>query len=185
MKFRMIAFVFIIFTVFILGLLFLSGYIFNQTKNSSHTTCNCNEGECAVIPIFSPTDSEQIFDFINNAKHEIKVEVYEFSYRNLADALVDAKERNVSVKVILEQSVYQNSNTFNYLLNRGIDVNWASKKFHNTHSKFVVIDGSIVFVGSLNWSENALKFNREASVIIYSKETAGEFERIFDADFNS
>jgi phosphatidylserine/phosphatidylglycerophosphate/cardiolipin synthase-like enzyme len=174
MNFKLVALILILFTV---GLLLF----FNQTKIFSHTLCSCNEG--AVTPVFSPIDSEQIFDLIGNAKHQIKVEVYEFSYRDLADALVKARERGVSVKVILEHSVYQNNNMFNYLLNKGIDISWASKKFHNTHSKFMIIDDSIVFVGSLNWSQNALKYNREASVIIYSKETASEFERIFDADF--
>jgi len=45
------------------------------------------------------------------------------------------------------------------------------------------VDDEIVLVGSLNWSLNAMKNNREASVIIYSKEVASEFERIFDEDF--
>jgi phosphatidylserine/phosphatidylglycerophosphate/cardiolipin synthase-like enzyme len=48
----------------------------------------------------------------------------------------------------------------------------------------MVIDGSVVLVGSMNWSEYALHKNREASVIIYSKEVAAEFEKIFDSDFN-
>jgi len=141
----------------------------------------CSEG--TVKPVFSPYNSEAVFELIRNAKREIKLEVYEFSYKKLADALADAKQRGVSVKVILEPSVYQNSKTFSYLLNSGVDVSWASKKFHNTHSKFAVIDDNIVFVGSTNWSENALISNREASVIIYSAEISSEFEKIFDMDF--
>jgi phosphatidylserine/phosphatidylglycerophosphate/cardiolipin synthase-like enzyme len=35
----------------------------------------------------------------------------------------------------------------------------------------------------MNWSENALENNREASVIIYSQKISEEFEKIFDADF--
>lgn len=150
-----------------------------QTRYFSSTACH--EGD--VTPVFSPYNSEEIFELIKNAKHEIKVEVYEFSYRDLADALVKERENGISVKVIFEPSVYNNKDIFNYLLNSGIDVSWASKKFHNTHSKFMIIDDSIVFVGSLNWSENAIKYNREASVIIYSKEIAGSFEKIFDMDF--
>jgi phosphatidylserine/phosphatidylglycerophosphate/cardiolipin synthase-like enzyme len=174
MKLKMTAFSLFVFAA---GLLLL--FFFCQTKNNSNVTCN--EGE--VTSIFSPTDSEQIFSLINDAKYEIKVEVYEFSYARLATALIKAKEHGASIKVILEHSVYQNTNMFNYLLNNGIDVSWASKKFHNTHSKFMIIDGDIVFVGSMNWSENALEFNREASVIVYSKEIAIQFEKIFDMDF--
>jgi phosphatidylserine/phosphatidylglycerophosphate/cardiolipin synthase-like enzyme len=144
-------------------------------------SASCHEGD--VKPIFSPHNSEELFNLIKNAKNEIKLEVYEFSYRALADALGDARERGVSVKVILEPSVYQNNGMFNYLVNKGIDVSWASK-FHNTHSKFMVVDGSIVLVGSMNWSENSMKSNREASVIIYSKDVSKEFEGIFDSDFS-
>jgi len=141
----------------------------------------CSEG--TVKPIFSPYNSEEIFDLIRNAKSEIKLEVYEFSSKSLAEALVEARQRGVDVKVILEPSVYQNNAIFNYLVNSGVDASWASKKFHNTHSKFAVFDDYMVLVGSMNWSENAVKNNREASVIIYSAGISSEFEKIFDMDF--
>jgi phosphatidylserine/phosphatidylglycerophosphate/cardiolipin synthase-like enzyme len=47
----------------------------------------------------------------------------------------------------------------------------------------MVVDDSIVLVGSMNWSENSMKNNREASVIIYSKDVSKEFEGVFDSDF--
>jgi phosphatidylserine/phosphatidylglycerophosphate/cardiolipin synthase-like enzyme len=141
------------------------------------SNASCLEG--TVKPIFSPHSSEELLNLIKNAKSEIKLEVYEFSYRILADA----RNRGVSVKVILEPSVYQNNGMFNYLVNKGIEVSWASN-FHNTHSKFMVVDDSIVLVGSMNWSENSMKNNREASVIIYSKDVSKEFEGVFDSDFS-
>lgn len=159
---------------FIQNKYFSSGYFSSEA---------CHEG--SVMPFFSPDNSEEIFSLIGNAKREIKLEVYEFSYKALADALIEAKQRGVSVKVVLEPSVYQNSAISEYLLNGGVDVNWASKKFHNTHSKFAVFDSRIVIVGSTNWSKNALMYNREASVIIFSKEISERFERIFDMDFGA
>jgi len=157
------------------------GFIIFYSQNVYLSSSTCYEGD--VKPIFSPYSSEEMFKLIKNAKYEIKLEVYEFSSKALADALIIARDQGVSIKVILEPSVYQNNNIFNYLLNNGIDVSWASKKFHNTHSKFMIVDDSIVLVGSMNWSENAMKSNREASVIIYSKEISKEFEKIFDMDF--
>jgi phosphatidylserine/phosphatidylglycerophosphate/cardiolipin synthase-like enzyme len=178
MKFEIIA---LVFMVCITGLSLLLNQAFIQTKNFTNSTCY----EGSVVPVFSPYDSEEIFDLIRNAKNEIKVEIYEFSYKDLVNALISAREHGVSIKVILEPSVYNNNNMFNYFIKSGISVSWATKKFHNTHSKFMVIDGSIVFVGSMNWSENSMKNNREASVIIYSKEISSSFERIFDEDFSS
>lgn len=159
------------------------GLIFISTRMEYFSSARCSEG--TVMPVFSPYGSDRIFGLIREAKHEIKLEVYEFSSKVLADAIIDASGRGISVKVILEPSVFNNKKMFDYLLNSGIDVSWAPEKFHNTHSKFMVIDGEIVWVGSMNWSENAMKSNREASVIVYSKEISGEFERIFDMDFGS
>jgi len=158
---------------------------FTQTGCRQYSTTYCYQvAGVNITPVFSPDNSQPVFDLISSARHEIKLEVYEFSSRDLADALIRSREAGIDVKVILEPSVYQNKNTMDYLINNGIYVNWASEKFHNTHSKFMVIDGSVVLVGSMNWSEYALHKNREASVIIYSKEVAAEFEKIFDSDFN-
>jgi phosphatidylserine/phosphatidylglycerophosphate/cardiolipin synthase-like enzyme len=141
----------------------------------------CKEGE--VLAIFSPDNSDEMLALLDAAEREIKLEVYEFSSRTLADALIAARSRGVGVQVILEPSVAANTKTSEYLLNGGVIVAWASKKFHNTHSKFAVIDDSIVLVGSTNWSQNAMLYNREASVIVWSKDVAASFERIFDMDF--
>ena len=143
----------------------------------------CKEGE--VLAVFSPENSDEILALLGGAKREIKLEVYEFSSRTLADALIAARSRGVDVKVVLEPSVGANTKTSEYLLNGGVHVAWASKKFHNTHSKFAVIDDSIVLVGSTNWSQNAMLYNREASVIVYSNDVAKSFERVFDADFGA
>jgi phosphatidylserine/phosphatidylglycerophosphate/cardiolipin synthase-like enzyme len=162
------------------GVAALAVHLFEQASYAPRAY-SCAEG--TVTPVFSPYNSEIIFSLVENAKHEIKLEVYEFSSTGLADALVGAKERGVSVKVVLEPSVYANSATFSYLINSGVEASWASKRFHNTHSKFAVIDDAIVFVGSMNWSRYGVESNREASVVINSQETAAEFEEIFDADF--
>lgn len=147
---------------------------------STYTGTKCYEG--TVTPVFSPTNSEEIFNVISDAKHEIKLEVYEFSSKDLADALIGAKKRGVSIRVIMDPSVYQNNGIFRYLVNNGIDVKWASN-FQITHSKFMIVDDGIVFVGSMNWSDTSLKSNREASVIVYSTEVSKKFEDIFDSDF--
>ena len=138
-----------------------------------------------ILPVISPDNSEEVLKLIDSAKYEIKLEVYEFSSKELADKLIEAGDRGVDVHVILEQSVYQNSGMFDYLLNNGIDVAWAPERFNNVHSKFAVVDDSIVLVGSLNWSKNALLYNREASVIIYSQDVARQFEAVFDTDVAS
>jgi len=41
----------------------------------------CKEGE--VLAIFSPENSDEILVLLDGAKREIKLEVYEFSYKTL------------------------------------------------------------------------------------------------------
>lgn len=143
----------------------------------------CKEGD--VLAVFSPENSEEIFALLGSAKREIKLEVYEFSYVRFADALIDARSRGVDVRVVLEPSVAANTRTSQYLLNGGVAVAWASKKFHNTHSKFAIVDDYAVLVGSTNWSENAMLYNREASVVVYSHNIAKNFETVFDSDYTA
>ena len=151
------------------------------SKGEQFYSDSCLPGN--VTPVFSPDNSQIVLDMVGQAKREVDVEMYEFSSKDFENELASLSRSGVVVRVILEPSVSQNLETMSFLLNNGIEANWASKKFHNTHSKFVVIDDYIVIVGSMNWSENGLKENREASAIIYSKEVSSRFKEIFDSDF--
>jgi len=139
-----------------------------------------------VKAVFSPGNSEnEIISLMNSAKSDIKIEMFEFSYKPLKESLLEAKKRGVSVRVILDRQSNQNKDTFDFLKENGIDVKWAPSKFNILHSKFAIIDNKIVLVGSVNWSKNGMQKNREASVIIYSENLAKEFENIFNKDWES
>jgi phosphatidylserine/phosphatidylglycerophosphate/cardiolipin synthase-like enzyme len=139
-----------------------------------------------VKAVFSPGNSEnEITSLMNNAKSDIKIEMFEFSYKPLKESLLEAKKRGVSIRVILDRQSNQNKDTLDFLKGNGIDVKWAPSKFNLLHSKFAVIDNKIVLVGSTNWSKNGMQKNREASVIIYSENLAKEFENIFNKDWES
>lgn len=140
--------------------------------------------ESQIKAIFSPENSEnEIINLIDNARTDIKIEMFEFTYKPLKDSLVEAKKRGADVMVILDRESYQNKDTFDFLEKNGMYVKWAPSKFNLLHSKFTIIDKSIVLVGSTNWSKNGMQKNREASVIIYSEGLAKEFENIFDSDW--
>ena len=144
-------------------------------------------GFCAesVEAVFSPGAEAEVMALVESANESIDVEMYQFSYVPLADELIEAGERGVRVRVILEPRLDGDDNlvTERELREGGVSVRWASLEFGRTHSKTMVVDGKTVLVGSPNWSYNAMLRNRESAVVVGSSEVAGEFERIFEEDW--
>lgn len=93
----------------------------------------------------------------------------------LMDDLVEAQERGVDVKMILDSSSWNESNTelnenFGQLLvEAGVAVYMDDPEV-TTHTKLIVVDDDMTVVGSTNWSYYALDTNNETSVLIRSKE---------------
>lgn len=135
--------------------------------------------------IVSPYDGNEILDFINGAEESLDVEVYLISSTEVIDALADAKERGVQVRVIVDAGVYEDGNDWviERLTGNGIPVKFGSghKRYH---SKFIIKDGKAVIVGSHNLSYSALYQNREVSIILYNI-LIEEFIRIFEEDWNN
>jgi len=135
--------------------------------------------------IVSPYHGDEIIGFITSAEESLDVEVYLISSTEVIDALADAKERGVHVRVIVDAGVYEDGN--DWVLERfaenGIPVKFGNG--HNRyHSKFIIKDGEAVIVGSHNLSYSALYKNREVSIILYNI-LIGEFQEIFEEDWNN
>jgi phosphatidylserine/phosphatidylglycerophosphate/cardiolipin synthase-like enzyme len=97
----------------------------------------------------------------------------------LVSALGEAHRRGVGVRVILENSGYDeelnrtNRETAQLLQREGITVNFDSPAV-TAHSKMAVIDRRFCFIGSHNLSQSALGRNREMSVLFDSPRLAAE-----------
>jgi hypothetical protein len=96
--------------------------------------------------------------------------------RKLLDALISAKKRGVSVKVILEYHSLIDFTpkglryfAYQYLKNNGIDVFFDDSANNCLHAKTIVIDDEIVITGSSNWSEAAFRTSYETNVIVRSR----------------
>ncbi|MFH0971605.1 MAG: phospholipase D-like domain-containing protein [Candidatus Micrarchaeota archaeon] len=135
--------------------------------------------------LISPGAKQDMLAAINSAEKSIHIILYEFSYSDLKEALVNARKRGVEVKLILEPKVDQNLDTADFLKSKGIEVKWASSKFNNSHAKTAIIDGKRVITGSLNWSRNAMERNREIGAIIDNERMAQELENVFESDWSN
>jgi phosphatidylserine/phosphatidylglycerophosphate/cardiolipin synthase-like enzyme len=55
--------------------------------------------------------------------------------------------------------------------------------FASLHNKGMIVDGEVTLVGSLNWGESALKFNREAGLLVRDTTIAGYYTKTFQYDW--
>ncbi|MBI5228656.1 hypothetical protein HY991_00990 [Candidatus Micrarchaeota archaeon] len=136
-----------------------------------------------AIAIFSPPAERELVEALGSARESIDAELFEFSSLALKQALVKAAGKGVKVRVLLEPRVDYNIQTASYLKAHGISVKWASREFAYTHSKFAVLDGKKLLVGSINWSRSALTKNREAEVLVESISLAKRFLQVFEDDW--
>jgi len=133
--------------------------------------------------LISPGTADELVQALDSAQHAIEVEMYVFTSSELKDALVQAVQRGVRVRLILEPRVDSNLATAEFLASKGIEVRWATTDYANTHSKLAIIDGRKVLVGSINWSHSALYSNREAELLVENERLAQEFLAAFEQDW--
>lgn len=121
---------------------------------------------------------------INQAKKTLDMATYSFTSIPVVNALLAAKRRGVSVRVLADKKSASNRySAVTFLANQGIPVR-LNGRYAIQHNKFLVIDRQSVQTGSANYTVSAFSRNAE-NVIVISGETAvtqvyqQEFERLW------
>ena len=124
----------------------------------------------------TPRDSEDldpeaaILKAINSAKKSIYFAVYSFTLGAIADAIIAAKERGVTVIGVgdTQESAGRGSQIVRLAAN-GVDVRLWGTSGSLMHDKVFVVDGDTktakVGLGSYNWSNSAEKSNVEVLLV--------------------
>ena len=141
--------------------------------------CNAN-----VQFVFSPNSEGDVISFIRSAQKTIDVEIYTFSSQDIIRELGEAQKRGVVVRVIMEPRVddSRKAKVFATLEGLGVQMKWASLEYKLTHSKFIIVDGKKALVGSINLSDSALNYNREADAIVEG-DVVREIRSVFETDW--
>jgi len=120
---------------------------------------------------------------IDRAKNSIDAAVYYFTKRQIADAIIRAKDRGVKIKLVLDKSQEtQRYSKAAYLARKGVPVR-INSKYNLMYNKYAIIDGRTVITGSYNWTATAEHRNAENLLIIRDDETAGLFLKNFNKLF--
>mgnify|MGYP005614674281 FL=1 len=148
---------------------------------SSHTNLISLPAKSVSCPVihscFTPGQdcTHQITDHISKADHSILVQAYSFTSKDIADELIEAKNRGVKVKVLLDKSQRkQKYSLLHYIADTGIPV-WIDSKPAIAHNKVMIIDEKEVITGSFNFTDAAQKRNAENVVFITDIKLAEEF----------
>lgn len=132
--------------------------------------------------VVSPTNSKpRLLELIAGATTTLEIEALYVSELAIRDAIGAAKQRGVTVRVILEGSS-DNAEAKTYFASVGIPVHDASTFY--CHAKLIIADG-VVFVGSENFSQTALTRNREIGVFVFEPAPVAVIKQQFDTDWNA
>jgi phosphatidylserine/phosphatidylglycerophosphate/cardiolipin synthase-like enzyme len=131
---------------------------------------------------FSPNGgaTQAIVKAIAAAKSSIIVAAYSFTSKDLAEALLAAKKRNIAIKIILDRSqASQRYSSATFFSNMGFDLR-IDVKHKLYHNKFIVIDDRTVITGSFNFTKAAEDKNAENMLIIRNNpDLARQYTRNF------
>jgi phosphatidylserine/phosphatidylglycerophosphate/cardiolipin synthase-like enzyme len=131
---------------------------------------------------FSPKGgcTDAIVKQIGLAAKTIDIMMYSFSSRPIIQALDKAKERGVTVRVLLDKG--QETQKYakgRYLAARGIAVKYDTGR-GLMHNKVGIFDGQVMFTGSFNWTAQAEKNNAENLLLIDDPGLIKQYQARFD-----
>lgn len=153
--------------------------------NSKTSTLNKRFDNCKVY--FSPQDkaiTNAVLPIIKQAKKYIYIPAFVITEKRVTAELINAKNRGVDVKIILDalNAVNIHSKT-KELRAAGVPVkaeNWAGKM----HSKSIIVDDEYLIIGSINFSNSGENKNDENLVLLKNSAAAKFYKEFFLYQWN-
>jgi cardiolipin synthase A/B len=164
-----------------------------DVNNSVNKT---NDTPTLSVPslIWSPVSSEsKLTALIGSAKSTIITTVETISDQGVVDALSAAVQRKVTVRLITPQCVKNpepllNYPTLNTLSANGVSVRLMPYPSSTTtpymHSKMILVDNTVAYVGSVNFSTNSIHNNRETGIIFTNGTATQTISSLFESDWS-
>ena len=116
---------------------------------------------------------------IAKATKTVDIQAYGFTESHIAQALIDAKNRGVDVKVIVDKTaVHERNGDTQAVAQAGIPV-WVDHFPRIAHNKVIVVDSSTVETGSLNWTWAASHSNAENTIVLRDPVLAAAYDTNF------
>jgi phosphatidylserine/phosphatidylglycerophosphate/cardiolipin synthase-like enzyme len=140
---------------------------------------------------FSPSATQQsggidvpLIAAIDSARQSVDVAIYSISLPSIVNAIMDAHQRGVRVRMVMESDSMDRSGP-QRLMDTGIRI-VGDLREGLMHNKFVIIDGAEVWIGSANFTPNGIYQDNNHILRVRSTKIAQnyitEFEEMFEQD---
>jgi len=120
-------------------------------------------------------------DAIRNARLSIDAAIYHLNLWSIRDVLIAAHDSGIAVRLVLE-SDNMDEVEIQDLQDAGIEI-LGDRRESLMHNKFVIIDKSEVWTGSMNFTINGAYYNDNNLIRIRSSQLAKNYTREFEEMF--
>lgn len=183
-------------TNFIIGM--PSSYFTQRYRNEASSDSQQKNGQYGIHEAyFSPDDDlqQKLIDYIKHEQQGIKLAIFSFTDKEIADALIDAHKRGVTIEVVADAglladrfgkiSCLQESGIKIYLYDPSQAHRDIKTLSHIMHNKFVLFQKNrenrpLIWTGSYNFTRSARLSNRENVVVLDNPGIITKFDRQFD-----
>lgn len=144
--------------------------------------------------IWSPVNSEErLATLIRAASYHLAVTVENLGNKKIQAALIEMASQGVDIKLIVPQCDRNENPLFNYsFINKLLLANVkikvmpqpSSAEHPYMHSKMILVDNRIAYVGSTNFSNNSLLKARELGIVFSDEEAVQKMNEVFQKDWS-
>ncbi len=135
----------------------------------------------------TPTSFPELIARIQAAQKSVHVVMFHFSNPEVADALVQARQRGVDVQIILNEKDFSDVKAklnIEKFVAVGIEVLKGSSAFSITHEKTMVIDGTTSVIMTSNLTTQ-FRTMRDFGIMTEDPLIARDMENLFQTDVNN
>jgi phosphatidylserine/phosphatidylglycerophosphate/cardiolipin synthase-like enzyme len=130
---------------------------------------NLYSNDVFLLPNDSKEAQNKISSLILEAKSEIFIAMYNFSYNKFANDLIKASKNGVKITVLFDkEKTNKDDEILDLLKSSGIKT-IVNKDKNKMHLKVALIDSKIAIVGSTNWTKKSFEENYDLILISEEK----------------
>lgn len=131
---------------------------------------------------FSPAGhcDQKLIGLINSSKKTLDVAIYSIDHAGIASAIIEAKNRGVAVRMIVDRGQSKKTQSqVSTLVKSKVPLKIGNVK-GIMHNKYSILDGQMLETGSFNYKNNSSNDNAENQIYISDLSVIKIYQENFD-----